>query len=651
VPYPRVYSNHRRTGGLGRMPLMAVPEVSTPLRAAWIASILVLIAGVDSRAQAVSYDISFPNRVHHEAEISATFTGVRPNAPLEVRMSRTSPGRYALHEFAKNVYNVKVDDGAGNALPFTRPDLHQWTVTGHAGTVRVSYTLFADHADGTYSGINNRYVHLNIPATFVWARETQGLPVTLRIDSPESEWNVATQLFPTDDPWVFTAPNFWYFIDSPIHAGRIWWDSWTVTESDRSYSIRLALNHDGTDEQAAGFARMVEAVTREQIGMWRDVPDFETGTYTFIAAYLPSVDGDGMEHRNSTVLTYPPGLAEGTISTSDAWLDPLGTVSHEFFHAWNVERLRPNSLEPFDFEKANVSGELWFAEGFTSYYDGLFLRRAGLINDAEYAANLTRTVDTAVNSPGRHFFSPVEMSMQAPFVDAATAVDPNNRRNTFISYYTGGDALALGLDLELRSRHASSLDEYMRALWQRYGRSERPYTLEDLETVLGDVTGDEKFAGNYFSRHVRGTEVMDYERLLGLAGFAVVAARPGSVWLGSELSDEASGGAVLVEEPLLGSPLYEAGLERGSVIVGVDGRGVPDASYLRGAMDEWVSGDVVEVTYIQNGEALTSHLTVTSDPSLRVTTYEEIGLPVSSAARTFRSEWLGSSLQSDAAGD
>ncbi len=631
------------------MSLAAVPRMARPIRAAGVVLALAAVTVGGSLAQEVSYHISFPNRVHHEAEISVTFTGLRPGRPLEVRMSRTSPGRYALHEFAKNVYDVRVDDGTGNALAYTRTDLHQWTVTRHTGTVRVSYTLFADHADGTYSGINNRYVHLNIPATFMWARGMEDAPVTLRIDSPESGWDVATQLFPTDDPWMFTAPDFWYFIDSPIHAGRIHWETWTVEEGDRSFTIRLALNHEGTEEQAAGFARLVEEVTREQIGMWRDVPDFETGTYTFIAAYLPSVDSDGMEHRNSTVLTYPNGLAKGTMSFDDVWLDPLGTVSHEFFHAWNVERLRPASLEPFDFEKANVSGELWFAEGFTSYYDGLFLRRLGLISDAEFADNLSRTVDTAVNSPGRHFFSPVEMSMQAPFVDAATAVDPNNRRNTFISYYTGGDALALGLDLEMRSRFSVSVDDFMRALWEQYGRPERTYALEDLETVLGEVTGDEQFAREYFNRHVRDTEVMDYERLLGAAGFAVVPARPGAVWLGAELADAADG-AVLVEEPLIGSPFYEAGLERGTVIIGLDGRDVEDASYVHGSVDEGGVGDVLDVTYVQNGQTLTSRLTVAEDPSVRVVTFEEFGRPVSESTRAFRAKWLGSSKSSSSSG-
>ncbi len=144
-----------------------------------------------------------------------------------------------------------------------------------------------------------------------------------------------------------------------------------------------------------------------------------------------------MEHRNSTIVTSTRSLADGADRN-------IGTVSHEFFHCWNVERIRPQSLEPFNFEDANMSGELWFAEGFTSYYDDLTLTRAGLIAQEDYIKGLTGTFNYVWNSPGRQFFNPIEMSYQAPFVDAARSVDDINRDNTFISYYSYGSMLGLG---------------------------------------------------------------------------------------------------------------------------------------------------------------------------------------------------------------
>ena len=158
-------------------------------------AVLAILAGQTP----IAYEISFPNAVHHEAEVRITFSDV-PEGPLQVRMSRTSPGRYSLHEFAKNVYGVNVHDGQGNKLEVIRADPHQWDVAGHDGTVVFSYTLYADHADGTYSGIDLTHAHLNIPATFAWARGLHDRPVVVTFQPPpESNWRVATQL-----AWVWS---------------------------------------------------------------------------------------------------------------------------------------------------------------------------------------------------------------------------------------------------------------------------------------------------------------------------------------------------------------------------------------------------------------------------------------------------------------
>src|SRR5690606_11407870 len=163
-------------------------------------------------------------------------------SPLQVRMSRSSPGRYALHEFAKNVYAVRATDSRGNPLAVTRPDPYGWTVSGHDGTVRFSYTLFADRADGTYSGIDNTHAHLNIPSTFAWARGLEDRPITVSFRVPRgSNWKVATQLFATDDPYTFTAPNLYYFLDSPVELSDFDVREWTVHDNGRDYTIRLAV--------------------------------------------------------------------------------------------------------------------------------------------------------------------------------------------------------------------------------------------------------------------------------------------------------------------------------------------------------------------------------------------------------------------------
>ena len=208
----------------------------------------------------------------------------------------------------------------------------------------------------------------------------------------------------------------------------------------------------------------------------------------------------------------------------------LSTAAHEFFHSWNVERIRPRSLEPFKLDAPNPSGELWFAEGFTSYYEPLTLHRAGLSDIGRLASRLGSTLGTVIGSPARKYRSAEEVSRLAQFVDQASWSDPTNFENGFLSYYTWGAAIGLGLDLSLRARtdHKVTLDDYMRRLWRDYGRLKapaegsvaRPYTIQDLRDVLADVSGDRSFANEFFDRYVQGREVVDYEPLLARAGLA-----------------------------------------------------------------------------------------------------------------------------------
>ena len=187
-----------------------------------------------------------------------------------------------------------------------------------------------------------------------------------------------------------------------------------------------------------------------------------------------------------------------------------------------MERIRSAEIEPFDLTRADPSHALWFGEGFTSYYDRLAIRRAGLLSDSAYAAALANVVNDVVLSPGRRFSSPMEMSLQAPFVDAASSIDPTNQANTFLSYYTWGAGIGLGLDLAMRGRfEGKSLDGFMRMMWERFGRPvrryavRRPYTVDDLERTLGAYTRDPAFARDFFERYVRGRDVPDYAGAAG----------------------------------------------------------------------------------------------------------------------------------------
>src|SRR6476661_4796307 len=323
-------------------------------------------------------------------QVEVTFTDL-PSAPLELRMSRSSPGRYSLHDFAKNVYDVHAAGSDGRELATTRPDPYGWNVPEHGGTVTVRYKVYGDRVDGTYLGIDTTHAHMNMPATLMWARGLEGRPIRLRFEPPQDlGWTPATQLFPTPEAWTFTAPNLQYLMDSPTELSPQTIRTFKVRNPDgKELTIRTAVHHDATDADIDEYRVGVEKIVNEEGAIYGEFPDFEPGTYTFLGDYVPWGGGDGMEHRNSTVVASPMSI-KGAASRA------FGTVAHEFFHCWNVERIRPVTLEPFNFEEANISGELWLAEGFTQYYGPLIMARAGV--SSPDPAGLVRNAVAVINS-------------------------------------------------------------------------------------------------------------------------------------------------------------------------------------------------------------------------------------------------------------
>jgi len=564
------------------------------------------------------YQISFDNAVHHEAQVQVTFSNLK-ETEAEFRMSRTSPGRYALHEFMKNVYDVEVTDVNGNALEFTRPDPYSWKVKDHQGTIKVQYTLFANRGGGTYAQIDETHAHLNIPATFMYAPELANAPMEVTFNVREDlGWKVATQLKPVDGT-TYYAKDLQYFMDSPTEISNHSVRSFEVD----GQNIHFVLHHNGTEAELDTYFEKVKKVVLEQKEVYGELPQFDYGNYYFLACYIPNASGDGMEHRNSTILTTTRSLSGEGMKRN------IGTVSHEFFHAWNVERIRPKSLEPFDFEAANMSGELWFAEGFTSYYTSLMLCRADLISQEDYITGLTQTFNYVWNSPGRQFFNPIEMSYQAPFVDAAKSVDPVNRNNTFISYYSYGSALGLALDLSLRE-YDLNLDDYMKLVWNKYGKHEKPYTISDLHNTLKEFAGD-AFGDTFFNSYIYKSGMPDMKGLFESVGVALTQ-NPDTVFFGAGLNRN----NVISENTKVGSSAYNAGLEKGDKIIQVGDYILNDD--IETILKHFKPGDDTEVIYERFGNKKETTLTFINNPSYTI----EINDEASNTQNTKRNDWLGS---------
>ena len=589
-------------------------------------------------AAPIAYRFSFPEPQHRWMQVEATFTEL-PAAPVELRMSRSSPGRYSLHDFAKNVYDVHAFAGDGRELTAARPDPYGWTVAGHDGRVTVKYKVYGDRVDGTYLGIDNTHAHINMPAAIMWARGLDERPATVTFVQPAGmKWQVATQLHPGASPLEFTAPNLQYLMDSPSEFGPVTIRQFTVGQR----TFRFSLHHTGTDAELDGYMKDVEKIVRQQGTIYGEYPDYEPGTYTFLADYLPWANGDGMEHRNSTVIT-------STGSIAAARLDLLDTVAHEFFHCWNVERIRPRGLEPFDFDRANISGELWLAEGFTQYYGPLTMQRTQLVDVGETARTFGGLVE-AVQNPGHLVRSAEEMSRMAPFIDGGRTVDRTNWSTTVISYYPFGGAIALALDLTLRDRSEGrvSLDDYMRGMWRKYGKPggaregyvDRPYTIDDAEATLAEVSGDGAFARDFFARYIRGHEVADYPKLLGRAGFTVRKRNAGRAWLG-DLRLESRGGIRVATLVAPTWPLYAAGIEQDDELREVDGQRVTSDADVFGVLARHKPGDSITIVFAdRTGSSRSARVTLAEDPHVEVVPAEQGGT-LTPAQRAFRDRWLG----------
>ena len=581
----------------------------------------------------VQYEISFKNAVHHEAEITVEYNNVEIDT-LSVRMSRTSPGRYAIHEFAKNVYGFNAMDEEGNNLKVTRPNPYQWDISGHHGSIKITYTLFANHGDGTYSQVDETHAHLNIPATFIYAKAYRKSPVQIKLHPRKDlNWKVATQLKPLSENEYF-APDLDYFMDSPIEISDHELRSFKIHSEGKDFNIKFALHQAHGHEGFDAYFENVKKIVKSEIKVFGTLPDFDFGSYTFLACYAENVDGDGMEHRNSTVLTSKKSLLKGGAERN------IGTVAHEFFHAWNVERIRPLSLEPFDYEEANMSGELWFAEGFTSYYTTLTLCRTGIISREAYVKGLSKNLNYVWNSPGLNYFNPVQMSYQAPFVDAATSVDQVNWENTFVSYYSYGNVLGLALDLSLRNLQGNkTLDGFMKRVWQTYGENEIPYTLKNLETELAAYV-DKTFSEQFFNSYIYDSNMPDYNALFASVG----------IEFSQQYEDRPSFGAtieninnkwLISSNPQQNSSLYNGGLSKGDTIISIDGKLTNNKVKPNEFLNTYKVGETVKVVYNRFENQYESEITFIRDPAFKTTLMEE----TSKEIRQRQNSWLDNNIE------
>jgi predicted metalloprotease with PDZ domain len=605
-------------------------------------------AAQDANAPAykVAYRLSMPNPSSHLFEVQLDVTGTAGAPYVEFQMPRWSPGRYAVFDFAKNVQDAWASSvcPAGAkceraSLPVERLDTQTWRVStkGEDG-VTFFYKVFADDLSGTFSQLDARHANFNGGSVFVYVVGHKQDPAFLKIEAPAG-WKIINGYSTRPDQSEFQFPNYDLLIDAPTEVAP---DFTVQTFEVGGRAYRIVVHSFGAEGGArAELLKSVERIVRVEVGTM-PAPDYEQ--YTFLFHFDPTARrGDGMEHLNSTQIIETGALAERDVLES-----AVSTAAHEFFHVWNVKRMRPVGLGPWDFTRPLVTQGLWIAEGFTNYYGKLSQRRAGLWDDEQLFKSYAGAIGGIENAPGSRRTSAVEASILAPFIDRSTNDQRTNLANTVVSYYPKGETLAIALDLLIRGRSKGrvSLDDVMRRGYEEfylkspndsYYLKGRGYTIEEFQRLASEVAGFD--LSDFFRRHVYGVEPPPYDEALAYVGLRLTRTpeerRPSDAGLIITEGDTPRQARVTAVQKA--SPAELAGLKPGDVLAQVGGREVTTADWLM-ALNA-VPGASVPVVVRRAGQTLTFDLTLPNEAA-RATYRIERDDKASTAALALREAWL-----------
>ena len=578
-----------------------------------------------------------PRPVSHLFEVSILIElpDELKDKPLQLQMARWSPGRYGVFDFAKNVQEVRAAAGDGSKLQVTRVNDQTWSVEPLGSRrLTVSYKVFGNDLDGTFSQLDPRHANYNGGSIFMYVVGHKPDPVKLEINAPAG-WKIVNGRTerPGQTTWQF--PNWDILIDTPTEIGPDWTQD-TFDVNGKKYHVMVhSFGAEGGKRPA--LVKDIEKIVRAEVGMWGP-PEFEE--YTFLIHFAADDhSGDGMEHLTSTQIIQPGALGEPGVYEST-----LETVAHEFFHVWNVKRLRPLELGPWDFTRpANTRG-LWVAEGFTNYYENLMMHRAGLRDDKKFLEKEATTISRVEYYPGNRLMSAEESSLSAPFIDGAQHVQATNLRNTAISYYPKGELIGMVLDLLVRGRSKgkASLDDVMRDMYEEfylkspnnsYYLRGRGYQTEDLQRVLSRRAGAD--FSDFFKRHIRGVETLPYDEAFSQVGLRLVktAKEPADAGLWIEFQDRKA----IVSVVMNNSPAEDAGLQAKDQIVSLAGTNVGED--WQKTLARFKPGDSVPVTVKRDRQTIKANLVLRQPERFDYKIQER---PDATAEqKALRAAWLG----------
>src|SRR5256714_14029180 len=556
-----------------------------------------LLAPSSSHAQAPNssdtlFTVSMPRPWTHLLEVEMRLQiPANLNVPNETDliMPVWTPGSYLIREFERHVQDFAASDANGRSLTWTKTDKDTWRInTNGARQWRVFYRVYANELTVRTSELNSDHAFWNNATLLMYPAGYINAPSTLRVVAP-SGWKIATGLPAAPGQQnTFRAENFDILYDSPFEVSNFKELDFQV----RGVPHRIVIDGEGNYDPVR-LRNDVQKIVEAETAMFGGIPYRD---YTFIL-HLRSNTGGGLEHLNSTAL----GFRRFNFSTEKGYQSFLSLVAHEFFHLWNVKRIRPDALGPFDYTKENYTRNLWVAEGITSYYGGLMPRRAGLISDRNYLEALAKQILTFQNTPGRLEMSAEDASFNAWIKEYRP---DENSVNSQISYYDKGELLGLLLDLNIRRRtnNAKSLDDVMRYLYHEFYVKNRNYSPADFQKACELIAGAS--LEDFFARYVRGVEDLPYNEFLSAAGLRLDTGEgtPPKPFFGADLED--SGEFINVKSVRAGSPAYEPGLNAKDRVIALDG-----ARVTKDLFDTLIAGkkpgDAIQISLFRNDDLRT----------------------------------------------
>lgn len=567
-----------------------------------------VLAMAQTTADPIRYTLRFPEPQTHYIEVAASYPTAGQPA-VELMMAVWTPGSYMVREYSRHVEAVTAVNPEGRALAVEKTDKNRWRVTtGGASTVTLRYRVYAREMSVRTNWVEADFAMLNGAPTFITLAGGRARPHEVTIE-PARGWRVSMTGLPAmaGGAHRYRAPDYDALVDSPILIGNPAVHEFTV---DNTPHYLVNIGEAGVFDGARA-ARDLQVLVSEQRRMWGSLP-YDRYVFLNVLTSVPGqIPGGGLEHRNSTLLI----AGRWTTRTRQSYLAWLELASHEYFHVWNIKRLRPVELGPFDYDEEVFTRSLWIAEGFTDYYAELLVHRAGLSSQAEYLDALSNKIEELQTTPGR-LVQPVDLASFDAWIKFYRPDE--NTPNASVSYYTKGAVIAFLLDARIRraSGGAKSLDDVMRAAHQKFSGG-RGYTPDEFRAVAEQASGLN--LGSFWADAVGGTAELDYAEAvdaLGLRfrGEAPAAGRPARAWLGMGTRNEA--GRLVVTQVRRETPAYAAGLNVDDEILAIDDFRVR-ADQLAQRLDVYNAGDRATLLVARRDQLLRLPVTFGEEPARR----------------------------------